>query len=317
MDWNNLPREIVPCALCGSEELEPLKLVRSWPVVRCRVCGLVYLRERPREDALEKVYSTEYYDGGDVGYHGYVETFVEHRDLFRKIFSRRSRDLRRHVGERAESLLEIGCAHGFLLDHLRSDGWSVSGYEVSHLSGEYARRELDLDVRIAPSLEQAGFDTGRFDVVLMLDVLEHLHRPFDVLRETARLLRPRGTLVVQCPYELYHWEEALEAVLRGTRAGRIEPDAVPAHLYFFQPRTLDEFMRKGGFMISARQSGNYGRVRRRVEPPAICIGSPAERLFRLIYFGMGLQRLLYLAARLMGQGNGLIRYATPVRRGFD
>ena len=317
MDWNNIPRETVPCALCGSAEHEPLRLVRSWPVVRCRVCGLVYLRERPTETALEQVYSEEYYDGGDVGYHGYVRTFEEHRGLFQKIFARRSRDLRRHVRSGASSLLEIGCAHGFLLDHLRAAGWKVCGYEVSPLSGEYARRELGLDVKIAPGLEQAGFEPGSFDVVLMLDVLEHLHRPFDILRETARLLRPEGTLVVQCPYELYHWEEALEAVFRGTRAGRIEPDAVPAHLYFFQPRTLDEFIRKGGFRISGRQSGNYGSVRRRVDPPAICTGSLAERLFRLVYFGMGLQRLLYLAARLMGQGNGLIRYATPVRRGTD
>jgi SAM-dependent methyltransferase len=309
MDWRNLEREKVRCALCGADEPRLLSVCRGWPVVRCRRCGLVYLRERPSENALGELYGRDYYDAeDDVGYRGYMQTFHRYRDVFRRIFDRRHRDLRRHTS--GNRLLEVGCAYGTLLAHLREKGWEVSGVEVSPLSSRRAREDLGLDVRTG-KLEEAGYPDSRFDVVLLLDVLEHLHRPFQTLGEISRILAPGGTLVVQCPYELYHWEEVAEAVLRGKKTATIEPDSVPAHLYFFVPRTLDAFLRKGGFRIAARQSGNYGEIRRRVSPPEILRGSPAEVLFRLAYYRLGIQRLLYTVSRWLGQGSGLIRYATP------
>ncbi|MBN1433441.1 hypothetical protein JW921_01695, partial [Candidatus Fermentibacterales bacterium] len=75
MDWNSLPRETVPCTLCGSSTYRLLRRVRGYPVVRCSTCGLIYLRERPAEHALDRMYGSSYYDDGDIGYTGYVETF--------------------------------------------------------------------------------------------------------------------------------------------------------------------------------------------------------------------------------------------------
>ena len=306
MDWTAFPRERVNCLLCGSVESVHLSTRNSWPVVRCTVCGLTYLAERPVESALEQVYSREYYEGGEVGYGGYVENFHRYESTFRRIFDRRLRDLEPFSGSRR--LLDVGCAHGFLMDHFRQAGWDVRGVEASPLSSGYARDELKLDVHTG-SLESAGFSDCSFDAVLLLDVLEHLHRPFDVLSEIGRILVPDGILLVQCPWELYHWEEIIEALLHGMKPGTIEPDAVPAHLYFFQPGTLDAFIEKGGYSIIRRQSGNYGEIRRLVFPPDCTQGSPVERAFRHLYFRMGVQRILYGLARRINMGNGLIRYA--------
>ena len=310
MDWTGFPREHTRCILCGSDSGELLSIQRSWPVVRCRECGFVYLSDRPSEDALEKLYSNAYYEDGDVGYKGYMETFSRHHDVFMRLFARRERDLRRRVSGRR--LLEVGCAYGLLLDFLAEHGWDVAGVEVSPLSSAYARETLGLDVRTG-ALETAGFPDGSFDVVLLLDVLEHLHRPFDTLGEISRLLAPGGVLVVQCPWELFHWEEVMQALLTGRRPGTIEPDAVPAHLYFFGPGTLERMLRKGGFRIAGRQSGNYGEVRRRVLPPVCSSRNPVARSLHFAYHRMGIQRVLYTAARLAGLGNGLIRYAVPER----
>lgn len=307
MAMNDLPREGTDCVLCGSRDRRMLAAWHGWEVARCSVCGLVYLPERPSEDSLEELYGREYYDdAGSAGYSGYVETFERFRDVFRRLFDRRLRDLEPFAGGRR--VLDVGCAHGFLLDHLRRGGWQVAGLEASPLAAGYARERLGLDVRTGP-LSGAGFEQGSFDVVLMLDVLEHLHRPVQVLGEAARLLSPDGVLVVQCPWELTHWEEVGEALLRGRRTGGIEPDSLPAHLYFFSPRTLDALLEKAGFRVVRRQSGNYGEIRRRLHPEPVGTGSPLERAFRLVYFRLGLRRLLYGAARRLGLGNGLIRYA--------
>ena len=306
MDWTDFPRESTVCKLCGGSSWKPLSIQRSWPVVKCRECGLVYLRERPSEDALQDLYSESYYQDGDVGYRGYVDTFNRYNDIFMKIFSRRHRDLVRHTTGRR--LLEVGCAYGFLLNYLRKRGWSVTGVEVSPLSAGYARDELNLPVHVG-DVETADLPEGGFDVILLLDVLEHLHRPFDALSAMGRLLAPAGTLVVQCPWELSHWEEVAQAILRGKKPLTIEPDAVPAHLYFFSPRTLEGMLKKAGYRISGRQSGNYGAVRRKIDPPSLRGRWPVSLPFRFLYYRAGLQRLLYGLAKTLHLGNGIIRYA--------
>jgi len=311
MDWSDLPRENTDCVLCGSTSSTLLSIQNTWPVVRCRECGLVYLSERPAEKTLTDMYSTSYYEDGKVGYTGYIRTFEKYHDTFMKIYHRRHRDLLHRA--RGKRLLEIGCAYGFLLDYLRERDWEVTGVEISPVSSEYARSELGLDVHTG-SIETIPLKEHSFDVILLLDVLEHLHRPYDMLSGIERLLSPEGILVVQCPWELYHWEEIAEAILKGMKPGTIKPDSVPAHLYFFQPRTLEAVLEKGGFRIAGRQSGNYGAIRRFVKPPVINTGNSFERFVRFAYFRLGLQRLLYFASGLMHLGNGIIRYAVPNNR---
>lgn len=308
MDLSNLPRERTDCILCGSSSRRLLSVQDTWPVVKCSECGLVYLSERPAESSLEQLYGSDYYEDEEeeAGYRGYTKTFMKYRGVFMDIFRRRHDDLEKHSSGRR--LLEVGCAHGFLLDYLRSRGWKVKGVEVSPLSSRYARREMDLDVTTG-TVKEANLEDGSFDVILLLDVLEHLHRPFDTLGRIKELLSPEGILVVQCPWELYHWEEVAEALLKGKRPGTIRPDSIPAHLYFFQPRTLEAVLRKGGFRISARQSGNYGRIRRMVDPPDVNCGGMLNRFLRRLYFRWGLQKLLYSAARRIHMGSGIIRYA--------
>ena len=307
MDWAGFPREQVSCILCDSDHAKLLSMQRSWPVVRCRRCGLVYLKERPAEDALTEMYASAYYEDGDVGYCGYEKIFRKYKTTFYAIFEKRHRDLLKHVEGR--NLLEVGCAHGFLLDYLSKRGWNTVGVEVSSLASSYARNTLNLDVHTG-TLESIRLPANNFDVVLLLDVLEHLHRPYDTLKEIRRILSPEGILVVQCPWELYHWEEVCEALLHSMRPGTIEPDAVPAHLYFFQPKTLEAILEKGGFRIQARQSGNYGAIRNLVSPPEIK-GNPIEKMFRFFYFRCGIKHFLYKIAELTGFGNGIIRYAAP------
>ncbi len=306
MDWTSLPREHAACVLCGADAPVPLSTRKGWPVSRCPCCGLIYLSERPSEAAVTEMYGRSYYEDGDVGYKGYRELFDRFRPVFGRIFDARAAELEALVSGRR--LLEIGCAYGFLLDHLGSRGWEVTGVEVSPLSSAAARDRLGLDVRTG-TLDTADLPPSSFDVILMLDVLEHLHRPYDALRRAAALLAPGGRIVIQCPWELTHWEEVFEAVLRGRRTATIEPDAIPAHLYFFGPATLDAVIESSGLVITGRRSGNYGEIRRRASPPAIVTGSPAETAFRWLYYRAGVQRMLYGLARRAGLGNGLTRYA--------
>ena len=90
------------------------------------------------------------------------------------------------------TFLDIGCATGMLLEHMRdSRGWDVRGVEVCEESVEKARRIRRLDV-FHGTLDQAGFPDDSFDVVHSSHVIEHVADPVLFLREIRRILKTRA-----------------------------------------------------------------------------------------------------------------------------
>jgi SAM-dependent methyltransferase len=132
----------------------------------------------------------------------------------------------------------------------QTNKWQVTGVEVSEPGIRYARECLGLDVFHGP-LEDARFPEHHFDAVVMWDVLEHVHRPKDTLRETHRVLKPDGVLVFRIPL-LDSWDHKLFGPYW---AGW---DA-PRHLTLFSRHTLNLMLTSAGFRVAriACSSGGY------------------------------------------------------------
>ncbi len=110
---------------------------------------------------------------------------------------------------RGQRVLDVGCATGLFTaravrpaqllgldrDPAVLEKARAHGYEVLR---------VDLDAPERLPLPDAGFD-----VVLLLDVLEHLAAPLRLLRELRRLLRPGGLLIVAAPNSLNVLNRAL------------------------------------------------------------------------------------------------------------
>jgi 2-polyprenyl-6-hydroxyphenyl methylase/3-demethylubiquinone-9 3-methyltransferase len=103
-------------------------------------------------------------------------------------------ELRTHFGERPLAILDVGCGGGFLTNPLAAAGHGVTGIDLSQDSLEVAQRHdptgsvayLAMDARLL------SFPDGHFDVVCMMDFLEHLSERDTVIREASRVLRPGG-----------------------------------------------------------------------------------------------------------------------------
>jgi len=92
------------------------------------------------------------------------------------------------VGKR---VLDLGCGLGARTVAVAGAGAAATvGVERSGL------RSVTFAVQSGTRL---AFDTGQFDVVLMLDVIEHLSDPDEVLGECARVLRPGGRVLIGFP----------------------------------------------------------------------------------------------------------------------
>lgn len=99
--------------------------------------------------------------------------------------------------------LDVGCGDGLFLDNLERIGCTPCGLEADHriVSQETMRR-----YRIHLGYLDESFQPEKpFDLILMLDVLEHIEDDTEALRNAYRCLAPSGTLVITVPAFQWLW----------------------------------------------------------------------------------------------------------------
>jgi SAM-dependent methyltransferase len=216
-----------------------------FPVVRCAICGLVYLCPRPASSALHAFYPDAYYP---------LEATppAQARAVAAGLF-RRVQAWVQGQGRGTVRLLDVGCGTGVFLDLAQQAGWHVRGIEPGVAACAYARARFGLEVHCA-TLESAPLPPESFDVVTMWHVLEHLPHPLGGLRRVHQALASGGLLLIGVPNFA-----SLEARLFGRRWYSLD---APRHLYHFTPATLSAIVSAAGLrpVRLVHSSGTAGLV---------------------------------------------------------
>ncbi|MBX7111697.1 MAG: class I SAM-dependent methyltransferase [Dehalococcoidia bacterium] len=129
-----------------------------------------------------------------------------------------TRLLRRYVGTLPGRILDVGCGTGATSAAI-AEGGALLGVDLGPEAVASARaRGLEVAQMDATSI---GARSESFDLVVALDVLEHLGNPIAAAREFRRTLRPGGRLLVTVPAYQWLWSShdvALGHHRRYTRA---------------------------------------------------------------------------------------------------
>ncbi|MCR9257422.1 MAG: class I SAM-dependent methyltransferase [Alphaproteobacteria bacterium] len=153
-------------------------------------------------------------------------------------------------GETFTRALEIGCGAGDTLSALKRSGqvsWT-GGVELATDAAALAEQRLD---RVwTGNVENIALDIepGTVDLLLCLDVLEHLVDPWRVLAELTALVRPGGTVVISLP-NLRHYKVSLGLVFNGRFDYQPSGLMDRTHLRWFVKDTALELVRGAGLEV--------------------------------------------------------------------
>ena len=103
-----------------------------------------------------------------------------------------------------DRILDYGCGSGFLVGKLQAIGLDASGVDVSD---EAIRVGIGRGVKNLYSLDRvrSHFDDNSFDLVMALDVIEHIKNDKEAIDELSRVLKPNGHLIIMVPAYQWMW----------------------------------------------------------------------------------------------------------------
>ena len=225
----------LPCPACVKlTEHDHLFEKNGCNILQCTSCGLtraVAANFRPAE-----YYTREYFSG--VHPDGY-EDYRASEPILRREFARTVAFVHKYFD--GGRLLEIGCAFGFFLAEAQPL-YAVGGIEISQDAAEFCRRR-GLKVVTGTATEETLEGFGKLDVIVMLDVIEHLTDPRETLALCCRHLNPDGIIAITTgDYG------SLPARLAGRRWRLMTP---PQHLWYFTRKSIEGMSKAVGLELES------------------------------------------------------------------
>jgi 2-polyprenyl-3-methyl-5-hydroxy-6-metoxy-1,4-benzoquinol methylase len=235
-------RAMINCPICGNSSFSNYLLGRGYQIVECRECGLRYVNPQPTDRELR-----DFYSGFDL-----ESTW---RGDGEERFDRAMRDFVLRF-RRSGSVLDVGSSRGNFLIAMRGAGFSVFGVEPSPKNSEFARSVNGIASYTGTVEEFLAAPSRRdFDVITVLNVIEHVPDPKKVLTGLRQLLVEGGLLILAVPDARLH---ALIGMTRqklgfsdpfwmNTRKHPLVGFDPPAHLCSFEPKTIAQLAERCGF----------------------------------------------------------------------
>jgi 2-polyprenyl-3-methyl-5-hydroxy-6-metoxy-1,4-benzoquinol methylase len=237
------------CPLCGDTRSDLVwdrfrGEVADEKAVKCRGCGVVR-RMRPSHGFgdltafYRKAYRETYFS----------KTKAEIDQLIRIFGPYQATRLDRlrpwlHPGAR---ILEIGCGAGYFLRAARASGYDVTGIELDEEQAAFATREFGISVETRP-LADVVVALGKFDLVCMFQLFEHLEDPIAFLDDVRKCLDVGARVAIEVP----NLDNPL-VTLYGLPAFKSFWFQAP-HLFYFDARTLESTLDRAGFSAAAIES---------------------------------------------------------------
>ncbi len=240
------------CPLCKSENVKKLEKLSkdNWEIVKCVECGFVFLKNPPTYESLQN--SFEWYESrnkergnrrNNRKFYYLVSDSLKKIKGFIRNHQRKEHLIIKKLNK-SGNFLDVGCADGGTLKGL-SDKFIPFGVEISPILSEKANKFCNLkggEVKNADAISGIkSFNKSFFDVILMRSYLEHEINPLEVLKESAKVLKSNGILIIKVPN--------FNSINRKIRGIGWPGFRFPDHVNYFSPNTLEKMINLSGLRI--------------------------------------------------------------------
>lgn len=229
------------CPVCGSADrrvvfrqdfatVDRATPITGYDVAICERCGCGYADGIPDQAAFDRYYA-------EMSKYEYAQRGGAESEYDKRRLELIAGIIGRHVTNSDTRILDIGCASGRLLMNLRERGFGdVTGLDPSPTCAATAQRLYGIEVK-AMTLHALSKTAERFDLAILVGVLEHL-RDLDMAFAQLRcLLSSEGRLYVEVP----------DATAFADWPNAPYQDFSTEHINFFSPTSLRNLMRRHGF----------------------------------------------------------------------
>lgn len=235
------------CPICESPQSTSHYLVKGCDIVECRHCSMIYVPTPAPEFASaynDSIKSKPIESGSFYNYRSEISshliTFKARLEESEKILAQKGR------------LLDVGCALGHLGEAAKRRGWDVYVTDVSEYAVLESREQFHLNAFISGP-DKLPVLTGKFNLVTLYNVVEHLSHPLDLLKEISRTLANDGLLHVTTPNSC-SWS----ARIMGKHWFHLKPSE---NFLYFTPETLHSVLERSGFeVVKIKPVSNSMRV---------------------------------------------------------
>jgi 2-polyprenyl-3-methyl-5-hydroxy-6-metoxy-1,4-benzoquinol methylase len=146
-------------------------------------------------------------------------------------------------------VLDVGCARGYISEQLVAKGCEVLGIELDREAADLARRHCaEVIVADMDTLAELPWPRQRFDVILCMDILEHLKDPARALKLLKPYLNPEGIIIVTLPNVANWWLRF--RLLRGRWDYHTLGICDRSHLRFYTLKTARDLLAEAGLAIT-------------------------------------------------------------------
>ena len=174
-------------------------------VIDCEKCGFKHIFPIPDQCELDKFYEKQYRKV-DSNYFKKTEedlkwllmNYKRYYELFEELCDVNSK-----------KLLEIGSGSGHFLKYGKERNWDVIGFEPSMMSYEYSKN-LDINVINGNFNVEEAKKHGKYDVVFMRNVIEHISQPITMIEDIKTILKPNGLLFIVSPNDYNPLQDILK-----------------------------------------------------------------------------------------------------------
>ena len=101
-------------------------------------------------------------------------------------------------------ILDIGCGTGIILKYLQQFGM-VYGLDSSPIAVKYSNMRVNGAVKLGSLTDSVPFSENQFDLVMLLDVIEHIDDDEIALRKAYDLLKEKGIIICTVPAYKFLW----------------------------------------------------------------------------------------------------------------